>query len=144
MTSNKNQNLNNAANITNIANKRVEQNLRVLKLLKDNDVNISAKTRRLILNEYTGWGGLRDAIYDPYVYKQLKSYLSERKISSIKETTKSAYYTPELLVKFIWSVLGITGFKGGKILEPAAGHGVFIDKIPKRVSEKLKICYSMS
>jgi len=66
MTSNKNQNLNNAANITNIANKRVEQNLRVLKLLKDNDVNISAKTRRLILNEYTGWGGLRDAIYDPY------------------------------------------------------------------------------
>lgn len=119
--------------ISNAMNQRVEQNLRVLKLLKDNDVNMSAETRRSILNEYTGWGGLRDAIYDPCVYKQLKSYLSDYKIASIKETTKSAYYTPELLVKFIWSVLGITGFKGGKILEPAAGHGIFIDKIPKAI-----------
>ena len=84
---------------------RVEKNLKVLKLLKDNDANINAEEKRAILNEYTGWGGMREAIYTPSVYRQLKLYLSDEKINSIKETTRSAYYTPELLVKFIWSVL---------------------------------------
>ena len=105
-------------------NNRVEKNLKVLKLLKDNDANINTEEKRSILNEYSGWGELRDAIYDPSVYRQLKSYLSDDKITSIKETTKSAYYTPELLVKFMWSVLGLGDFKGGKILEPSAGQGI--------------------
>ena len=38
MTNNKKQILNNAANITSIANKRVEKNLKALKLLQENDV----------------------------------------------------------------------------------------------------------
>jgi type I restriction-modification system DNA methylase subunit len=112
---------------------RVENNLKVLKLLKDNDANINAEDKRAILNEYTGWGGMREAIYTPSVYRQLKLYLSDEKINSIKETTRSAYYTPELIVKFIWSLLDIIGFKGGDILEPAAGHGVFIDNTPKSI-----------
>jgi hypothetical protein len=118
---------------------RVENNLKVLKLLKDNDATISAEEKRAILNEYTGWGGLRDAIYDPYVYRQLKSCLSDNKIISIKETTKSAYYTPELLVKFIWSVLGVSGFKGGEILEPASGIGAFLDHMPEPIRSNSKI-----
>ena len=103
---------------------RVEKNLKVLKLLKDNDANINVAEKTSILNEYTGWGGLRDAIYTPSVYRQLKCYLSDEKINSIKETTRSAYYTPELIVKFIWSVLDVIGFQEGRILEPAAGHGI--------------------
>jgi len=50
---------------------RVEKNLKVLKLLKDNDANINAAEKRAILNEYTGWGGMREAIYTPSVYRQL-------------------------------------------------------------------------
>ena len=45
---------------------RVEKNLKVLKLLKDNDANINAEEKRAILNEYTGWGGMREAIYTPW------------------------------------------------------------------------------
>ena len=112
---------------------RVEKNLKALSLLKDNDVNINAEDKRAILNEYTGWGGMRDAIYTPSIYKELKCYLNDDEIGQIKKTTRSAYYTPKLLVKFIWSVLDITGFQGGKILEPAAGHGVFINNIPKNI-----------
>jgi hypothetical protein len=52
---------------------RVENNLKVLKLLKDNDANINAEEKRAILNEYTGWGGMRDAIYTPSIYKPRKS-----------------------------------------------------------------------
>ena len=108
-------------NVTNAMNERVEKNLKALKLLQENDVNISDSEKKRILNDYSGWGGLRSAIYTPSVYKQLKCYLSDDEISQIKKTTRSAYYTPELLVQFIWSVLDITGFTGGGILEPAAG-----------------------
>ena len=88
-------------------NIRVEKNLEVLKLLKNADANISAAEKTSILNEYTGWGGLSDAIYTPSIYKELKYYLNDDEINLIKKTTKSAYYTPKLLVKFIWSIIGI-------------------------------------
>ena len=68
MTNNKNQNLSNAANITSISNKRVEKNLKALKLLQENDVNISDSEKRSILSDYSGWGGLRDAIYTPSIF----------------------------------------------------------------------------
>jgi len=119
--------------ISNVMNERVEKNLKALKLLQENDANISDAEKRMILNGYSGWGGLRNAIYTPSIYKELKRYLNDDEISQVKKTTRSAYYTPKLLVKFIWSVLDITGFQGGRILEPAAGHGVFIDNMPKRI-----------
>tara|TARA_B110000503_G_scaffold101112_1_gene151147 strand:+ start:573 stop:878 length:306 start_codon:yes stop_codon:yes gene_type:complete len=86
---------------------RVEKNLKALKLLKDNDANINAEEKISILNGYSGWGGLSDAIYTPSIYKELKYYLNDDEINLIKKTTKSAYYTPKLLVKFIWSIIGI-------------------------------------
>lgn len=120
-------------NATNVMNERVEKNLKALKLLQENDLNISDSEKRRFLNDYTGWGGLRNAIYTPSIYKKLKCYLNDDEISQIKKTTRSAYYTPQLLVKFIWSVFDITGFQGGGVLEPAAGHGVFIDNMPKHI-----------
>lgn len=110
---------------------RVEKNLQVLQLLANNELNMSKEEKIKILNQYTGWGGLRDAIYIPSVYKELKKYLSDAKITSIKQSTNSAYYTPELLIKFIWSIISRLGFKGGKVLEPAAGIGAFLDNMPK-------------
>ena len=55
---------------------------------------MSKEEKIMILNQYTGWGGLRDVIYSPSVYKELKKYLSDVKIASIKQSTNSAYYTP--------------------------------------------------
>ena len=122
-----------------INQKRVENNLEVLKLLANKNSKISPEAKREILNKYTGWGGLREAIYTPFVYKELKKYLSDTKIDSIKQSTNSAYYTPELLIKFIWSMLSRLGFKGGDILEPAAGIGSFLDHIPTNIKDNSKI-----
>ena len=88
-----------------IQNDKIEKNLKVLKLLSNNDPSINEEQKREVLNGYTGWGGLRDAIFTPYVYRQLKRYLTDDEISSIKKSVNSAYYTPELLVKFIWAAL---------------------------------------
>ena len=103
--------------------------------MSNNDSTISEEQKREILNTYSGWGGLRAAIFTPSVYRQLKYYLSDDEISSVKKTVNSAYYTPDLLVKFIWATLTRMGFMGlradggGKscnILEPSAGTGVFL------------------
>ncbi|MFN7098113.1 MAG: Eco57I restriction-modification methylase domain-containing protein, partial [Gammaproteobacteria bacterium] len=82
------------------------------------------------LQQYSGWGGLRDAIYQPVIYKQLKSLVSDTDIKAIKETVKTAYYTPERLVNFIYQKLQSMQFLPKRILEPSAGHGVFIKAIP--------------
>jgi type I restriction-modification system DNA methylase subunit len=122
-----------------IINERVEKNLKVLKLLANTDCRLCSEEQRAILNEYTGWGGLRDAIYTPHIYKELKHYLSDAKIESIKNSTSSAYYTPSLLVKFMWSMLCRLGFKGGDILEPAAGIGAFLDNMPELIYNNSRI-----
>ena len=82
---------------------------------------------------------MREAIYTPSIYKELKKYLSDTKIESIKQSTNSAYYTPELLIKFIWSMLSRLGFKGGDILEPGVGIGSFLDHIPTDIKDNSKI-----
>ena len=131
-----------------IQNTRIEKNLKVLKLLSNNDSAISEEQKREILNTYSGWGGLRAAIFTPSVYRQLKYYLSDDEISSVKKTVNSAYYTPDLLVKFIWATLTRMGFKGlradgsGKscnILEPSAGSGIFFSHMPQIIAKNANI-----
>ncbi len=120
-------------------NERVEKNLNVLKLLAGGYDAVSKEEKLSILNEYTGWGGLREAIFNPSIYRELKCYLSNEKINTLKHSTKSAYYTPDFVVKFVWSMLIRLGFKEGNILEPAAGTGVFLDHIPQQVKDKSNI-----
>ncbi len=131
-----------------IQNERIEKNLKVLKLLSNNDPSINEEQKREVINGYTGWGGLREAIFTRYVYRQLKRYLTDDKISSIKKSVNSAYYTPDLLVKFIWAALMRMGFKGlradgsGKsynILEPSAGTGVFFNHMPQIIAKNASI-----
>lgn len=112
---------------------RFEQNLEILTHLKSGAINQN------ILKRYTGWGGLREAIYDPDIYKKLKSILTAEEILSLKQTLKNAYYTPKPLVEFIYQWLTCYGFKGGAILEPAVGNGIFIEQMPDVTKNKSHI-----
>ena len=129
-----------------IINERVERNLRVLKLLSNNDSSINEEQKKAILNEYSGWGGLKEAIFTPSVYRRLKYYLTDDEISSVKKTVNSAYYTPDLLVKFMWTALGRMGFNGlridgnrSNILEPSAGAGIFFNHMPQIIAKNCNI-----
>ena len=112
---------------------RYHQNLAILASFKNKGADPE------LLKQYTGWGGLRKAIYTPEVYKELKKSLTPQEITSLKQTLSSAYYTPVELVKFIYGFLEVRGFTGGDILEPAIGHGVFMEHMPQSIRQNSRI-----
>ncbi len=99
---------------------RYLKNIEILKHLKNGTASAD------MLSKYSGWGGLREAIYTPEIYKQLKKVATPEEIDSIKKTLKSAYFTPDEIIKFICQALARMGYNGGRVLEPAAGVGSFI------------------
>lgn len=116
-----------------IATTRYEQNLNILSQLKNGNIE------KGLLKKYSGWGGLRKAIYQPEIYQRLKKILSEDEILSLKNTISSAYYTPKEIVTFMYDFLDTLGFSGGRILEPAVGHGVFLEHMPEAIRKASRI-----
>jgi len=112
---------------------RTEKNLQVINAIAQKNFNPA------LLEKYSGFGGIGKKLSEYEYYKKLNSIILKDEIAKIMETTKTAYYTPELLVRFIYKALENLGFKGGNILEPAAGHGVFFKHMLKEMREGSKI-----
>jgi len=112
---------------------RYQQNLAVLAQLKNDNCSTD------LLKSYTGWGGLKESIYNPEIYRQLIKVLTPDEINSLKKTLKNAYFTPKEMVKFMYAFLEAKGFQGGEILEPSIGNGVFIEHMPNKIRQNSKI-----
>ena len=69
---------------------------------------------RVFIGQYSGYGGL-----DEFENAQGKGLLYE-------------FYTPETIIRKMWSLALLHGFKGGKVLEPSAGIGDFLKYAPGR------------
>jgi type I restriction-modification system DNA methylase subunit len=69
---------------------------------------------KLMLARYSGYGGL-----DQYLEQSHAGILYE-------------FFTPLEIVKKMWGLALHYGFKGGAVLEPAAGNGVFLSQVPAR------------
>ncbi len=111
---------------------RHEANLLVLKKLKSNEPLTHED-----IQQYSGWGGLRDCIYDKTIYRDLKKLMSDEEIQSIKQTLTNGYYTPQPIVDAIWQGLDKLGCRFGCVLEPAAGVGVFLEGAKARNADKI-------
>ena len=92
-----------------------------------------------LLKKYSGYGGISKELGEYNYYKKLNSIIPKKEIAKIKETTKTAYYTPPLLVRFMYRVLRELGFKGGNILEPSAGTGAFFKHMPENIKKNSKM-----
>jgi N12 class adenine-specific DNA methylase/predicted RNA methylase len=64
----------------------------------------------------TNWGALRD---------RLKAVMSDDEWKTAERSTQYAHYTGKEIVNAMWGAMDRMGFKGGAILEPGAGTGVF-------------------
>ena len=66
-------------------NARIEKNLKALEVLTKQSSSLDKEESKTILNGYSGWGGLRDAIFTPSIYGQLRKHLTVEEIEEIIE-----------------------------------------------------------
>ncbi|EHI69370.1 hypothetical protein STRIC_1202 [Streptococcus ictaluri 707-05] len=70
---------------------------------------------------YVGWGGLANDFFDDYNPKfskereDLKSLVTEKEYSDMKQSSLTAYYTDPAIIRQMWDKLEADGFSGGKI-----------------------------
>ena len=93
-----------------------ELNRRIERLIDERGVYPERYTadEKQLLGRYSGYGGL-----DKYLKKSHAGILFE-------------YYTPASVVRKMWGLALRYGFRGGRVLEPAAGIGVFLAHAPAR------------
>lgn len=127
--------------------KVAERNVSIIELIKtlESEGRQASASEQELLAKYAGWGAseVANGIFpNPQTGKyksdswqalgdKLKSLLTESEYDTARRTTQYAHYTPPVLVEGIYKALEQFGFKGGQVLEPASGIGVFNGLMPK-------------
>src|SRR5208283_3793182 len=70
---------------------------------------------------------------------QLEQLLPRDALASLARSTQYAHYTPEFVIKAIWSAVQHMGFSGGPILEPGCGSGLFFAFMPEVLAGKTSL-----
>ena len=73
-----------------------------------------------------GWDELGSALEDA---------VGETDYASLARCTQYAHFTPEFIVRAIWSVLQRLGWRGGRVLEPGIGTGLFPALMPEALRD---------
>ena len=117
---------------------RYANNVAAIRLLKQLEAEnrLATAEEQEVLSSYVGWGGLADC-FDPKHsrYEELKSLLSETEYAAARESTLTAFYTPPVVIRSIYTALGQMGFRQGNVLEPACGIGHFLGMLPEGMAE---------
>jgi len=117
---------------------RLKNNIEAIKVLKqlDKENRNASKEEQDILSKYVGWGGLSDVFDEERggQWKEARMFLKENLLPSeyeaAKESTLTAFYTPNVVIDAIYHTLSDMGFESGNILEPSMGTGRFIGNLP--------------
>jgi N12 class adenine-specific DNA methylase/adenine-specific DNA methylase len=73
--------------------------------------------------------GFRDGWAD--LGSSLETAVSESEYSSLSRCTQYAHFTPEFIIRAIWAGLQRMGWRGGRVLEPGIGTGLFPALMPE-------------
>ena len=65
----------------------------------------------------------------------LETAVSEADYASLARCTQYAHFTPELIIRAIWAGVQKLGWRGGRVLEPGIGTGLFPALMPERYRE---------
>jgi N12 class adenine-specific DNA methylase/adenine-specific DNA methylase len=66
----------------------------------------------------------------------LESAVSEADYASLARCTQYAHFTPEFIVRAIWAGLKRLGWRGGRVLEPGIGTGLFPALMPAEYRDR--------
>ena len=113
---------------------RFYHNIRAIQLLNklDAENRLATPTEQRVLADYVGWGGLSEFFKEdnPH-YAELKAVLSDEEYASARESTLTAFYTPPVVIKAVYSALENMHFQNGNVLEPSCGIGNFMGLVPE-------------
>ncbi|HGA1258466.1 TPA: SNF2-related protein [Streptococcus suis] len=129
------------------ARDKVETNIAAIRLVKKLEVEHrnALPSEQELLAKYVGWGGLANEFFDDYNPKfskereELKSLVTDKEYSDMKQSSLTAYYTDPALIRQMWDKLESDGFTGGKILDPSMGTGNFFAAMHKHLREKSEL-----
>ena len=120
---------------------KYRRNIQAIKLLKtlEREKRLANDSEQEILAQYVGWGGLSEAFDETKSawrneYLELKNLLSAEEYKAARESTLTAFYTPQTIITAIYQGLANLGFQGGNILEPSCGAGNFFGALPESMS----------
>ena len=121
---------------------RFRRNMEAIKVLKEceADNRFATPDEQIVLSKYVGWGGIPEAFDEnnsswANEYEELISALSPEEYNAARESTLTAFYTPQEVVKACYDIAENLGFKQGNILEPSCGIGNFIGMKPKSMTD---------
>ncbi len=121
---------------------RFHRNMEAIKVLKkcEADNRFATPDEQIVLSKYVGWGGIPEAFDEnnsswANEYNELISALSPEEYNAARESTLTAFYTPQEVVKACYDIAENLGFKQGNILEPSCGIGNFIGMKPKSMAD---------
>ena len=91
------------------------------------------------LAQFSGWGGLGSQFYvndnssalEKERRQKLMDLLGEEEFYKARASSITAYYTDPVVARSIYQALENAGFKGGNILEPSCGTGIFFGTMPR-------------
>ncbi|WP_196767390.1 DEAD/DEAH box helicase family protein, partial [Acetobacter pasteurianus] len=130
---------------------RAEANIAAIALLatlEREDRNATAAEQD-VLARFTGFGAgeLANSLFPPTgrevrkgwesLAAELEHLTSETERAGLQRATQYAHYTPELIVHSMWDMALRMGFRGGSVLEPGCGTGLFIAALPEKLDGKI-------
>ena len=121
---------------------KFQHNMAAIRLLKELESQGRRATaeEQVTLARYVGWGGLANALTPgksgwEAQYEEARHLLSEEEFRAAQESTLTAYYTEQSIIRHIYDALERFGFHGGNILDPAMGTGNFFSVLPEGMAE---------
>ncbi|RUW95579.1 class I SAM-dependent methyltransferase, partial [Mesorhizobium sp. M2A.F.Ca.ET.037.01.1.1] len=67
---------------------------------------------------------------------ELEDAVGEADYASLARCTQYAHFTPEFIVRAIWASLLRLGWRGGRVLEPGIGTGLFPALMPAELRDR--------
>ncbi|MBD5283788.1 MAG: N-6 DNA methylase [Bacteroides sp.] len=113
--------------------------------------------QRVIMSRFRGWGQVDLGKYydidhilrDTYqsnplnrlakAIKKLDPQGDKKLFDAIKRASLSSYYTPTPIARAMNTFLSLAGYKGGSLLDPSMGNGMYEGTLPKSIQERTAI-----
>ncbi|WP_165178112.1 hypothetical protein [Desulfovibrio sp. ZJ369] len=73
--------------------------------------------------------------YGEALHPDLGGLLTEKEWAAAEKSTLNAHYTDRRVISVMWEMAEKLGFRGGRVLEPSAGTGLFFGLMPERLAQ---------